>query len=634
MTKSLSKDKIAVLGLTLFAFAFYAFRLGASCLRGDEAFTAVFSSWPWREIVRHLLTAEPHPPLYHLLIHVWMTLAGKSEVAIRFPSFLSGILLVPLTYALGRQWGHPRVGAWAAALAAINPFLLWQGQDARMYPMLAAFGLGSLLLALKMLGGAAPVPIATVIGYVAVTLGALATHYYALFLVAGENLGFVAALARPPRRWERVRSWLVAQAALLLAFSPWLLLVRGFMLAHSKEWIAAVNLLAFIRRSLLAFSLGTTIDTRYAWPWLIIFALLFAIGLIASWRGGGDANWLLWSSLATPVAATFLISLWRPIFEERYLVAVVPLYLLFVARGLVWLETRWRLSAALIFAFITLASGYSIYGYHYLPRYAKSPDWRGVMNYVAAAQEPGDVLILNYPDPTQEYYNAGRVPYLLLPAAFPVDMADTTSALARLSAEHPRLWLVPVRAENWDSDGLVEGWLDQYADKVEEKPFSGLRLQLYHTAQRYLQAMRPVGAELGGQVRLLGYGLRLDGQSVSPATVVPPGAMLRLKLYWQALARMNVDYTVFTHLLDAGGVMRGQKDSPPLQGKYPTTAWQPGERLVDSYDIKVDAAAPVGVYILEIGMYEWPINKRLPITDAQGRPVGDHLILARIQVGR
>lgn len=632
--------RLAALALTLLAAALDAFRLGWHCLRGDEAFTAVVSTWSWQCIWIDLFAVEPHPPLYHLLMRGWAAWMGTSEVALRFPSYCAGVLLVPLIYALARQLGRPRVGVWAAALAAINPFLLWQSQDARMYALLAAFSLASLWLMLRMLSvgplGAERVSWGGLAAYFLVTLGALATHYYAVLLLAAENIGLALSLARPIERGARIRRWLLCQAALGLMALPWLAYRGAVIFGHNKDWIAAVSLPTFARRVLTAFSLGATIDQRLAWPWLVLFGVLACLGLLLSWRERGKdllPLTVLWTALIAPLVIAFLISLWRPAFDERYLIGAAPVYLLFVAWGLDFLQARWRAAALLLFAFIAAGSGYAIYGYHYLPQYAKSPDWRGVVNRIVADWQPGDLIVSTYPDPAQEYYNAGRAPFVLLPASFPVDVEGTAAALSKAAAEHPRLWLIPVRADNWDRDGLVENWLDRYADSVAEYPFRGLRLQLVHTEQRYLVEMTPIGVELGGLARLLGYALRVGDKPVLPDTVVASGSVIELVLYWRALAPIKTDYTVFTHLLDAQGVMRGQKDSPPLQGRYPTSAWQVGERLVDHYEIAVDPAAPNGSHILEVGLYEWPANKRLVVT--AGATTGqDQLVLTNVRIGR
>jgi hypothetical protein len=132
----------------------------------------------------------------------------------------------------------------------------------------------------------------------------------------------------------------------------------------------------------------------------------------------------------------------------------------------------------------------------------------------------------------------------------------------------------------------------------------------------------PVGAQLGGVVELVGYDLDRDQ--------VEAGSAIVLTLVWRCTAEMDTAYTVFTHLLDAGGQVRGQQDNPPLGGSYPTTLWVPGEYVVDTYEIAVDAGAPPGGYAVEVGMYDANVQ-RLPVRDPTGA-AGDRVLLGAIEV--
>ncbi len=123
-------------------------------------------------------------------------------------------------------------------------------------------------------------------------------------------------------------------------------------------------------------------------------------------------------------------------------------------------------------------------------------------------------------------------------------------------------------------------------------------------------------ADLEGQVQLIGYDL--------DASTIRPGGILRLTLYWQALTEMGTSYTVFTHLLDEEGVVRGGRDSWPDNGTRPTMTWMKGEYVTDVYEIPLDADASVGEYRIEVGMYEASTERRLTVREAE-----DHILLDR-----
>ncbi len=134
-------------------------------------------------------------------------------------------------------------------------------------------------------------------------------------------------------------------------------------------------------------------------------------------------------------------------------------------------------------------------------------------------------------------------------------------------------------------------------------------------------------ADLAHKVRLLGYGL-------SPDTFYP-GETLHLTLYWQALAKMEKDYTIFTHLVDKEGQVWGQQDNFPVGGTRPTSGWLVGEIVVDEYDIPVRGDAPPGEYTIEIGMYDMISGERLATFGEEGeRLADDSVLLTKIEVKR
>jgi hypothetical protein len=133
------------------------------------------------------------------------------------------------------------------------------------------------------------------------------------------------------------------------------------------------------------------------------------------------------------------------------------------------------------------------------------------------------------------------------------------------------------------------------------------------------EIQQPLQVNLADKVAFLGYDL--------DKVTVKPGGTLHLTLYWQALAEMETSYTVFTHLLNAEGHVKGQQDSVPCSGTCPTTSWLEREVITDEYEIAVDPDAPVGEYQIEVGMYDPKSKSRLPAFDEVGKRLPDDRIL-------
>jgi len=133
-----------------------------------------------------------------------------------------------------------------------------------------------------------------------------------------------------------------------------------------------------------------------------------------------------------------------------------------------------------------------------------------------------------------------------------------------------------------------------------------------------------VDFELDGQAALRGYDLSSHSASA--------GQVISVTLYWQGLTVMEEDYTAFVHLVDAEQRVVAQHDKQPLDGDWPTSAWQPGETVPDVYTLQIPAESAVGTYQLRTGLYLLQDRRRLPVTGQPGRIVSDSIILDEVTV--
>jgi hypothetical protein len=153
------------------------------------------------------------------------------------------------------------------------------------------------------------------------------------------------------------------------------------------------------------------------------------------------------------------------------------------------------------------------------------------------------------------------------------------------------------------------------------------------------------------QMRLLGYRIHRHGEPshedsvgrrscVGPnarhAVTAGPGDALAVTLCWQAEQAMRVDYSVFVHLLageaeSGDGQLVSQRDVYPGLGAFPTSLWQPGDRIADTYVLPIPPTTmtPNELYIA-IGLYRLGSGERLAVAGSDGEAIDDHLRLGRI----
>lgn len=232
------KRWLPLAALTLLAAALRLPTLGSQSLWYDEAFTPVHVLHASLGATLHSVAhTENSPPVWYVLEWAFTQVLGTGEVALRLLSALAGIATVPIAWAVGRELAGRRAALATALFVAVNPLLVWYSQEARVYALFvftAALALWCFLRALR-----DPTP-RRLGAFAAAGALALATHYFALFLLAPMCLWLLlaaspAAGARDGRRLP-TRGSIAAVAAVALvglALVP-LIVTQG---GHGTQWI-------------------------------------------------------------------------------------------------------------------------------------------------------------------------------------------------------------------------------------------------------------------------------------------------------------------------------------------------------------------------------------------------------------
>lgn len=529
-------------------------------------------------------------------------------------SKLSGLALLPLAaLALALRQTHEvavegaplllrrRLGRWALELA---PLLLvsvgvagwWYLRNLRLYG--DPTGLNAML---DHFGRREATP----------TLAQLLGEFEGLRISFWGLFGVVNVLLRPVRVYWALDalSLLAALGLLRAALLPWLRDAwRGRWRAMSPLWPAMALLVAWIGAVLLALirwtSMTKATQGRLLYPALTAITLLAAWGLAswlpARWRArglGGVAGALALLALSAPFTSIAPVYARPPILTAEEIPAgarpfnttyggLVRLLAYEVDRGTV--SPGGSLTVTLYWqALAPMAEDYSLYLHLFGwegQRLGQRDSHLGMGAYPTSAWQAGQVVRDRYRIPVRR------------DAQGPV-AAELEVGVYRLS-DMSRL--TPTDGEGRVSERPVLARVKVAVPTVRATPAQALR------------------AELGGRAALAGYDL--------PTPRVAPGGSLPLTLYWEVLAPLERDYTVFIHLVDAQGALAGQGDGPPLGGAYPTTLWAAGEWLRDAHAVAVRPDASPGRATLWVGLYDPVTGQRL------AGPGGDAARLAEVEI--
>lgn len=373
--------------------------LGRQSLWFDEAFTPthVLHSGLGATL-RAVAHTENTPPLYYIVDWAWTRVLGTGEVALRSLSAVAGLALVGVAWWVGRELHSRRCGLILALLVAVNPLYLWYSQEARAYALFALLGavsLGFFLRARRLDSGG------SLAAWAIVCILALATHYFAAFLIIGEAAWLLAA---GPRR--RTLIAVAAVGAAGLALLPMVLDQGG----HGAQWIGRwslgsrlVAIPQYLELGPSAAPLGHALLAAACLPVLVGVALLARSG---PFQPRGPV--MLMASVG---GAGILIPLALAVVGQDYLAPrnlIAALFALTAALAVVLAaDPPWRgvpLSGGMAVTAVITVIGLGMAAAVTLRPRLQRGDWRGVAALLGPVSQPRAVVTVALGSAPLEYY--------------------------------------------------------------------------------------------------------------------------------------------------------------------------------------------------------------------------------------
>jgi hypothetical protein len=320
---------------------------------------------------------------------------------------------------------------------------------------------------------------------------------------------------------------------------------------------------------------------------------------------------LLGQGLAAPIPSTAPLSTRAKARPQR-----PRSRLAFVIESIVWL------AAVAAFGYGLFMSLNNLY---FNPAYFRD-DYRGIAQYLASINRPGDAVIVIAPNQVEAFghYHTAGAEVFPMPHARPPDPDETTAALEAITSTHPRVFVLSWGDEQADPAHIVERWLNTYAFKAGESWYGQVRLATYAAALPAEGPATTLDARFGDHIQLAAY--RLAPRQLAP------GDLVQLSLFWQTDSAVTQRYKVFVHLYaDPGLPPVAQQDGEPQGGQAPTTTWAPGATVHDNHAVLIPPDLPPGEYTLMIGLYDLFSTDRLPVV-VDGTASGDRLNLGKLIV--
>jgi 4-amino-4-deoxy-L-arabinose transferase-like glycosyltransferase len=391
MQKTFSRPRYfgwAVALIVLAGFVLRVWQLGAASLWYDEAFTDLaMKASADRFLPLMLESSSAHVPLYFILLRLFPT---DTEFLLRLPSAIlgtAGILLLILVTV--RLYGNYRLALMVGALLAFNPYHIWLSRTARPYALLFVLSLLASTFFLLLLRGERSRT--NWIGFTLSSMAAYLTHYFAAALPLAQYILFAFIL-----RGNRglFRRWLRAQVVAGIPIVIWVIvLVRQGTVSLGLGWIPRPGL-EDVPLTLWNMLLGYEGSLPwYLIPGLLAAALGLAPGLFYAVRERKTSRIdFYWFWLVTaPLITVFVLSLFCPLYVDRYFMVFLPALLLLVARG--WQRLP-RPAWGIILTAIVVVAGASNVVITRGRGDDQKEDWRSAAIYVEQERQPGDGLLL------------------------------------------------------------------------------------------------------------------------------------------------------------------------------------------------------------------------------------------------
>ncbi len=286
----------------------------------DEGYSIYTSSYDFKFIVESL-KIDTGPPLYYILLFLWMKVFGISEIAVRSLSVSFYLLsVVAVYYAALTIYKNKNIGLISCILYSLSPLAFGQGQNARMYSLLSLLAVFSMILFFKLFFDDSLTK-KSLFFYILVNSLGTFTHYWYVFSLFSHFVIYWIFSNR--------KTWKTFLVSMVFSVLPFLLLWTKIAIGQMKDqrgkidWMMPPNLYTLLNTVINFYSYKENLEEGILFYILIIAMVLIDINKDKiKLRAMSELkefflqklNIILILFVSLSLLAPFFISQFRPIF--------------------------------------------------------------------------------------------------------------------------------------------------------------------------------------------------------------------------------------------------------------------------------------------------------------------------------
>jgi len=303
-----------------------------------------------------ILGADPHPPLYFIILNFVFKIFGYTTFVARMFSAVVGVAGIVGIYLLGKELFNSKAGIYASLLLAVNYFHLFYSQEARMYSLLFL----TTTLSFYYLARFIKLPtLKSALIYGIFSTLMIYCHFFALFTLVSQYLILSFFVLNPHKTTGKkffLYTTISGVTSLILYLPVWGIFQKAA--ERTTIWITMPTLDVYTEIFKEFFGQAELVISL-----VVILVIIFFIQLTKDTKTdrkiNPDEDHLIFSFLILFVwsSITLLIPLIRtytalPMLISRYFINVLPAVILMISIGVFYVRNEIVRYGILIFIFI------------------------------------------------------------------------------------------------------------------------------------------------------------------------------------------------------------------------------------------------------------------------------------------